>query len=74
MQKKLGVDVTLLKDLYENGLRKTCEKIMNDTDHPLNCNYVFLRSGKRLNIKCQRTSRLKNSFVPKSIVLYNSEN
>lgn len=71
--KRLGVAVTPLEELYTNCLRKSCCKIMNDVDHPLNYNYVYLKSGKRLNIKSQRTSRLKNSFIPRSIVLFNSE-
>ena len=47
------------------------EKILADSDHPLNYCYVFLRSGKRLNVQSQRTSRLKNTFVPSSINLCN---
>ena len=46
-------------------------KILKDSLHPLcNC-YVFLRSGRRLNVTIQRTSRFRNTFVPSSINLCN---
>ena len=41
--------------------------------YPLFDNFVFLLSGKMLNVHYQRTSRFKNSFVPSSICLYNNE-
>ena len=44
---------------------------MADEQHPLNDNYIFLRSGKRLALPQQHTDRFKNSFVPKSVKLYN---
>ena len=69
---KLGVKVTKLDDLYSRNVLCTTRKIMNDNTHPLNDNYVFLRSGKRLGLPSQKTSRYKNSFVPVSIKLYNS--
>lgn len=69
---KLGVKVTTLDDLYSRNVLCTIRKIMNDNTHPLNDNYVFLRSGKRLGLPLQKTSRYKNSFVPVSIKLYNS--
>ena len=47
------------------------EKILKDSHQRLcNC-YVFLRSGRRLNVRRQRTNRFRNTFVPSSINLYN---
>lgn len=69
---KLGANVTSLDDLYFRNVLCTAKKIMDDNTHPLNDNYVFLRSGKRLGLPSQNTSRYKNSFVPVSIKLYNS--
>ena len=50
---------------------KIIEKIMSDVSHPLHGNYVFLRSNRRLAVPVLCTSMFKNSFVPKSMKLYN---
>ena len=69
--KKLGIKTTQLVELYHEYVMKQVNKIMQDNSHPLNSYYVFLRSGRRLGQGRQRTNRYKNSFVPKSITLYN---
>ena len=69
--RKLGADVVSLSELYEKSMLQIIEKIMSDVSHPLHGNYVFLRSNRRLAVPVLRTSRFKNSFVPKSIKLYN---
>ena len=68
---KLKSSTVPLEELYNCNVMKQVHKIMNDVDHPLNCQYTFLRSGKRLALPMQHTSRFKNTFVPKSIKLYN---
>lgn len=72
LARKLGANVTALDDLYSKNALKI--KKMSDITPPLNNKYVFLRSGKRLVLPTQKTSRFKNSFVPVSIKLYNSMN
>jgi hypothetical protein len=69
--RKLGADVTPLNELYDGSVLKLVDKIMSDASHPLNSKYLFLRSGRRLALPILRTSRYKNSFVPKSIKLFN---
>ena len=62
ISKRMGVNSKNQNELYQ---------ILKDAHHPLyNC-YVFLRSGRRLNVHMQRTSRLRNTFVPSSINLCN---
>ena len=68
---RMGVDATDLQKLYERATLKFTQKCMNDFKHPLHNYYVWLPSGKRLNVPCQRTTRYKKSFVPSSIVLFN---
>ena len=67
----LQAKTVTLDELYNNNVMKQVDKIMNNINHPLNCHYTFLRSGRRLALPIQHTSRFKNSFVPKSIKLYN---
>jgi hypothetical protein len=68
---KMGVSTTSLPLLYDSAVSKLTQKIMKDSSHPLYNNYVMLCSGRRLNIQSVRTNRLRNSFVPHSIKLYN---
>lgn len=71
--RKLGAETKPLDKLFLEQSMKQVEKIMNDSFHPLHSCYVFLRSGRRLALPTQRTNRYKNSFVPKSIMLYNHQ-
>ena len=68
---KLGASVTPLEDLYNACVLAQVKKIMSDQNHPLHDVYHFLKSGKRLALPRTRTTRYKNSFVPKSIKLFN---
>ena len=69
---KLGVLNTVpILDIYNKSVLKKAKVILNDTLHPLNCNYELLPSGRRLrSIKCH-TARYSKSFIPSSIVLIN---
>jgi len=71
---KLGVNVTSLQDLYDKCTTEQTKKIMKDEQHPLNCKYVYLRSGRRLSLPKIKTTRYKNSFIPSSIKLFNFRN
>ncbi len=70
--KRLGANVMPLEEIYKVNVIKQAKKIMMDETHPLHHNYVYLRSGRRLQAPVQRTSRYKNSFVPRSIKMLNS--
>ncbi len=71
---RMGVNSKNLNELcliYQNECINMVAKILKDSLHPLyNC-YVFLRSGRRLNVPMQRTSHFRNTFVPSSINLCN---
>ena len=68
---KLGAQCTSLDELYIKYVMRQTNLILNDVNHPLHNNYVFLRSGRRLNVPMGSRSRFRDSFVPKSIKLYN---
>ena len=68
---RLGARVTSLEDLFNKFALIQVKKIMSNKNHPLYDMYTFLRSGRRLALPSIRTTRYKNSFVPKSIKLYN---
>ena len=69
--KKLRAETKVIDELYQEGVIKQVDKIMNDASHPLHSQYVFLRSGRRLALPTQRTDRYRKSFIPKSILLFN---
>ena len=69
--RKLGAEVTSLNVLYGKYMLSTAEKIRADEHHPLKKSYVLLPSGRRLSMPIIRTTRFKNTFVPKSIKLIN---
>ncbi len=68
---KLHAKTVSLHELYNTYVKKHMNKIMTDVSHPQHEHYVFLRSGKRLALPRLHTNRFKNSFIPKSIKLYN---
>ena len=71
---KLGVqNVQSLSEIYDKYSLHRCNIIYNDCEHPLNCNYKILPSGRRLECIKSRTSRYARSFVPNSIKLINNE-
>ena len=69
--RRLGCDVTKLDQMYKMSLKNKYSKILKDSSHPLFHCFEELKSGKRLNIKYCRTTRMQNTFVPASIKLYN---
>ena len=69
--RKMGVSTKNLNELYNERCINMAEKIIRDEAHPLISNYVFLRSGKRLNVPTHRTSRYSRTFIPFSVKLYN---
>lgn len=69
--RRMGITTQSLLDIYNKGTSVMTRKIMKDPEHPLYSKYMFLRSGKRLQVPRQRTSRYGNTFVPSSIKLYN---
>ena len=68
---RLGAQCSSLDELYYKYVTSQTRKIMDDVNHPLHNNYIFLRSGRRLAVPIGRTNRFMNSFIPKSIKLYN---
>ena len=69
---KLKARTECLDEVYNTMVIKQLRKIMNDVQHPLHCQYNFLRSGKRLALPKLQTSRFRNSFIPMSIKIFNS--
>ena len=58
-------------DLCVNRIVEKAKSIHRNNLHPLNENYVQMRSGNRLrSLRC-RTSRFLNSFVPSSVRMLN---
>ena len=71
--KIVGCKQKPLSELYSQGLRRKGFQIVNDASHPLNCNFEFLPSRRRLKVPLARKNIFKKSFVPSAIQLLNSE-
>ena len=69
--RRMGIEAKSLQELYNGKTLKMVNKIMKDSDHLLNNEFVYLKSGRRLMVPRQRTSRYANTFVPSAIKYYN---
>lgn len=74
ISQRLGAVVVPLENLYQKNVINQVKKIMKDDSHPLHQQYKFLPSGRRLCTPLQKTTRYKNSFIPKSVKIFNHMN
>ena len=72
--KRLGIKTQNLQEIFNDSCSRMVSKIMKDKEHPLNDCYVYLKSGCRLMVPKQRTSRYGHTFVPSSIKYFNFVN
>ncbi len=61
-----------LQDIYLKRCRSRAVKIIKDSNHPGNCLFITLPSGKRFRSVMAKTERLRRSFYPQAIRLLNS--
>ena len=71
-EKLIGQELNF-EDICRMKIVEKARSILGSSVHPLNDNYVMLRSGNRLRSMRCRTSRLLDSFVPSSIRMLNGE-
>ena len=71
--KRMGCSVTPLDKLYKITVSTKTTKIMKDVSHPLRKCFKELRSGKRLNVQQYRTERMRKTFIPTAIRIYNQD-
>ncbi len=62
-----------LQDIYIKRCRGRADKIIKDSNHPGNCLFTRLPSGKRFRCLMAKTERLRRSFFPTAIRLLNSK-
>ncbi len=67
-----GSALPSLQDIYLKRCRSRAVKIIKDSNHPGNCLFTLLPSGKRFRRLMAKTERLRRSFFPKAIRLLNS--
>jgi hypothetical protein len=66
-------DVKSIMDTYNATVCNKVSSIIHNDSHPLASEYRLLRSGTRLStIKC-RTARFNNTFIPRSIIMFNEQ-
>ncbi len=68
-----GSALPSLQDIYLKRCRGRAVKIIKDSNHPGNCLFTRLPSGKRFRCLMAKTERLRRSFFPKAIRLLNSK-
>ncbi len=61
-----------LQDIYLKRCRSRAVKIIKDSNHPGNCLFTLLPSGKRFRCLMAKTERLRRRFFPQAIRLLNS--
>ncbi len=67
-----GSALPSLQDIYLKRCRSRAVKIIKDSNHPGNCLFTLLPSGKRFCCLMAKTERLRKSFFPQAIRLLNS--
>ncbi len=67
-----GSAVPSLQDIYIKRCRSRAVKIIKDSNHPGNCLFTLLPSGKCFRSLMAKTERLRRSFFPQAIRLLNS--
>ncbi len=67
-----GSALPSLQDIYLKRCRSRAVKIIKDSNHPGNCLFTLLPSGKRFYSLMAKTERLRRRFFPKAIRLLNS--
>ncbi len=67
-----GSALPSLQDIYLKRCRSRAVKIIKDSNHPGNCLFTLLPSGKRFRSLMAKTERLRRSFFPQAIRLLNS--
>ncbi len=67
-----GSALPSLQDIYIKRCRSRAVKIIKDSNHPGNCLFTLLPSGKRFRSLMAKTERLRRSFFPTAIRLLNS--
>ncbi len=67
-----GSALPSLQDIYHKRCKSRAVKIIKDSNHPSNCLFTLLPSGKRFRSLMAKTERLRRSFFPQAIRLLNS--
>ncbi len=67
-----GSALPSLQDIYLKCCRSRAVKIIKDSNHPGNCLFTLLPSGKRFRSLMAKTEILRRSFFPQAIRLLNS--
>ncbi len=67
-----GSALPSLQDIYFKRCKSRAVKIIKDSNHPSNCLFTLLPSGKRFRCLMAKTERLRRSFFPQAIRLLNS--
>ncbi len=71
--KNIGLSVRSLTHIYDQQTLRLASKIIKDPSHVLHSAFEWLPSGRWLRCPACRTQRRRATFVPKAILLLNSQ-
>ncbi|KAF7669875.1 hypothetical protein LDENG_00100560, partial [Lucifuga dentata] len=71
-QKIVGHPLPTLEDIYNSRCLTRARNIVKDRSHPSHHLFDLLPSGRRYRCIKSRTTRFKNSFIPRAISLLNA--
>jgi hypothetical protein len=71
-QRITQLQMTSWRETHHSRVMKKAQHIIKDVQHPLNCHFNLLPSGRRYRMLRTKTSRFKNTFVPTSVSYLNS--
>ncbi len=67
-----GSTLPSLQDIYLKRCKSRAVKIIKDSNHPSNCIFTLLPSGKHFRCLMAKTERLRRNLFPQAIRLLNS--
>ena len=70
-QRTIGTQLPALEAIYNTRCLRKATSIHKDSSHPCNSLFELLPSGRRYKAFYARTSRLRNSFIPRAIAAMN---
>ena len=70
-----GVKLDDMKTIYGKRMKKRVDNIVQDIHHPATNEFFHLMpSGRRMRSISAKTDRLKNSFIPSAVRVFNNLN
>lgn len=71
-QRVTGTPLPVIKSIYDRRCLRKAQTIIKDSSHPNHSLFTLLPSGRRYRNLASKTSRLRKSFFPSTVIYLNS--